>query len=71
MTKVMFTSCCLQFCSQFLMVLHTIWLIQKIFEINKLIISLLLLMCKHVSVLQIAQQDKKVQIRKKKELPCE
>ena len=52
--------------SQFLMVLHTIWLIQKIFEINKLIISLLLLMCKHVSVLQIAQQDKKVQIRKKK-----
>ena len=41
-----------------------------IFETNKLIISLLLLMCKHVSVLQIAQQDPKLQKRKKKELPC-
>ena len=28
-------------------------------------------MCKHVSVLQIAQQDPKLQKRKKKELPCE
>ena len=61
MTKIMFTSCYLQYCSQFLMVLHTIRLIQKNSETNKLIISLLLLMCKHVSVFQIAQQDQKVQ----------
>ena len=71
MTKIMFTGCCLQYYSQYLMVLHTIRLIQKIFETNKLIISLLLLMFKHVSVLQIAQQDPTVQKRKKKELPCE
>ena len=49
----------------------TIRLIQIIFETNKLIISLLLLMCKHVSLLQIAQQDPNVQKRKKKELSCE
>ena len=49
------------------MVLLTIRLIQYIFETNKLIISLLLLMCKHVSMLQIAQQDPKVQKRKKKD----
>ena len=66
MTEIMFTSCCLQYCSQFLMILHTIRLIQQIFETNKLIIGLLLLMCKHVSVLQIAQQDQKVQKRMKK-----
>ena len=28
-------------------------------------------MCKHASVLQIAQQDPNLQKRKKKELPCE
>ena len=67
-TKIMFTSC-LQYCSQCLMVLHTIRLIQLIFETNKLIISLLLLMYKHVSVLQIAQHDTNVQ-KRKKELPC-
>ena len=71
MTKIMFTSCCLQYCSQFLMVLHTIRLNQLIFETNKLIISLLLLMCKHVTVLQIAQYDTNVQKRKKKENHCE
>ena len=37
-----------------------------IFETNKLIISLLLLMCKHVSVLQTAQQNPKVQKERKK-----
>ena len=52
---------------------YTIRLIQLIFETNKLIISLLLLMCKHVSVLQIAQQDPKYAKKKEKkeELSCE
>ena len=66
MTKIMFTCCCLLYCSQFMMVLHTIRLIRQIFKTNKLIISLLLLMCKHVSVLQIAQQVQKVQKKKQK-----
>ena len=70
MAKIMFMSCCLKYCSQFLMVLHTLRLFQQIFEINKLIISLLLLLllltCKHVSVLQIAQQDPKLQKKEEK-----
>ena len=54
MTKIMFTGCCLQYFSQLFDGFEYNKANSVIFETNRLIISLLLLVCKHVPVLQIA-----------------